>query len=273
MDAYYSNVSTTNKELCYKVIQTLWPKQSLKKLEYDDTVIHRRNTLLLWIKQLKIVLACHHQFSTVIRQTGRISSLPQDNHQLNNVIIHIIVKSYVEGHWKYTASRPYFQDKGGEALKKILLICATFLPSDANIFMITQPLGQYPHEIPSHTFYAGSTHPSNTLKKTVSFTLKMLRLATLIIRMISTTNNQEYSVNVNMYRYKRGNKKHIDFTVMVKNDLITEKTNSCRPRSPLIQTMMYLPTSWTRFSITRSSHKSPKIPKRHSHKTQSFKLS
>jgi hypothetical protein len=43
----------------------------------------------------------HYQFSSVIRYSGIISSLPEDKPQVNHALQNIIINSYVEGYWKW----------------------------------------------------------------------------------------------------------------------------------------------------------------------------
>jgi hypothetical protein len=118
-------MSSENREKLSKIQSTLLDiaeNQNLKKLKYDDNAIHRRNTFLYWIKQLNTALACHCQFSSVIMPSGRISSLPQEKHQLNHAL-HIIINSFVGGHWKDIGPRPQYIYV--EALKKIQLMLTT----------------------------------------------------------------------------------------------------------------------------------------------------
>jgi hypothetical protein len=88
--ALSKHLSSQNHEKLSKIQSKLLDtaeEQNLKKLKYDDNAIHRRNTFLLWIKQLKTVLACHHQLSSFTRPSGRISSLPKDKPKLNHPYI------------------------------------------------------------------------------------------------------------------------------------------------------------------------------------------
>jgi hypothetical protein len=130
--ALYNQLSSQYHEKLSKIQSKLLDtteKQNLKKLKYDDNSIHRSNTFMHWIKQWKKVLACHYQFSLVIRADPLTESSISPRTGLSSIMIfYILINSYVEGHWKYIIIHPNIQYKGMEALKQIQLMCATLLP-------------------------------------------------------------------------------------------------------------------------------------------------
>ena len=150
-----------------KVLETA-KKQNLTALKYEDDAMTRRKLCSRFLRSLKIVFSCHHQYNDLIDDDLKIHSLPKDQQQENRAL-YIMLNAFVQGHWKNVLANSSLVDKGDKSLKEIRMMCMNLTETQKNHYHIKLIHCRY-NQMKWQLVTLGASIPKRRMLKRLVFT-------------------------------------------------------------------------------------------------------